>query len=211
MAVSLSRDRDGALVDVMLSEHRDLAAARAFLAGSNGTPVLVRTSGQTKNIRLPLGRPPGGVLSGRNPVIVFRDLARSCPRANIIACDIDVLPAERGQMGEEVMWDLLELAQRGNGALKVSSVPKDDCGDEEVQAGGADAAGSRRLRSRISPSLWMNTARAEAVAVNSPLLSSRLAPRRSSGSSSQLSVNKVRSSRCPQFAQGRGDAILARV
>jgi hypothetical protein len=40
-------------------------------------------------------------------------------------------------MGEEVMWDLLELAQRDNGALKVSSVPKDDCGDEEVQAGGA--------------------------------------------------------------------------
>src|SRR5215472_19087691 len=50
------------------------------------------------------------------------------------------------------------------------------------------------VRSLISPSRWMKTARARLLR-DSPLLSSRLAPRRSSGSSSQLSVASVRSSR----------------
>ena len=45
-----------------------------------------------------------------------------------------MLPAERGQVGEELVRDLVDLAQGGNGARKASGIPKDDCGDKEVQA-----------------------------------------------------------------------------
>ena len=48
-----------------------------------------------------------------------------------------MLPAERGQVGEQVVGNLLDLAQGGNGALEISRVPQDDGGDEEVEAGSA--------------------------------------------------------------------------
>src|SRR6201989_1058462 len=56
-------DRDGALVDVMLSEHRDLAAAKAFFRSAKTvtgvTPVRVTTDGHDaypRAIQIELGR-----------------------------------------------------------------------------------------------------------------------------------------------------------
>ena len=45
-----------------------------------------------------------------------------------------MLLAERGKVSEELVRDILGLAESGNGALKVARIPQDDCGDEEVQA-----------------------------------------------------------------------------
>jgi hypothetical protein len=45
-----------------------------------------------------------------------------------------MLPAERGEVGEEPVWNLLDLAQGGNGAIEIARVPQDDRGDQEVQA-----------------------------------------------------------------------------
>ena len=38
-------------------------------------------------------------------------------------------------MGQETVGDIFGLAEGGNGALQVSGVPQDDCGDDEVEAG----------------------------------------------------------------------------
>jgi hypothetical protein len=45
-----------------------------------------------------------------------------------------MLPAERGEVSEQLVRNILGLAQSGNGALEVPRVPQDNCGDEEVQA-----------------------------------------------------------------------------
>src|SRR5437868_4285583 len=45
-----------------------------------------------------------------------------------------MLPAERGEVSEWLVRNILGLAQSGNGALEIPRVPQDDCGDEEVQA-----------------------------------------------------------------------------
>ena len=47
-----------------------------------------------------------------------------------------MLPAQR-QVSQQMIGDVLRLTQGGDGALEVSRVPKDDRGDEEVEAGGA--------------------------------------------------------------------------
>ena len=47
-----------------------------------------------------------------------------------------MLPAQRGQVNKQIIGDVLRLTQRGDGALEVSRVPKDDRGDKEVEAGG---------------------------------------------------------------------------
>ena len=48
-----------------------------------------------------------------------------------------MLPAQRGQVSQQMVGDVFGLAQGGDGALEVSGVPEDDRGDEEVEAGGA--------------------------------------------------------------------------
>ena len=45
-----------------------------------------------------------------------------------------MLPAQRGQVSQQMIGDVLRLTQRGDGALEVSRIPKDDRGDEEVEA-----------------------------------------------------------------------------
>ena len=45
-----------------------------------------------------------------------------------------MLPAERGEVSEKPVRNLLGLAQSGNSAIEVSRVPQDDRGDQEVQA-----------------------------------------------------------------------------
>ena len=37
-----------------------------------------------------------------------------------------MLPAERGEVSEELVRDILGLVQSGNGALKVARIPQDD-------------------------------------------------------------------------------------
>ena len=46
-----------------------------------------------------------------------------------------MLPAKRGEMGEQVVRHILDLAQSGDGPLEIPCVPEDDRGDDEVQAG----------------------------------------------------------------------------
>jgi hypothetical protein len=42
--------------------------------------------------------------------------------------------AERGEVSEEAVRDLLGPAEIGDGVLKVARIPQDDCGDLDVQA-----------------------------------------------------------------------------
>ena len=46
-----------------------------------------------------------------------------------------MLPAERGEMSQQAIRNILDLAKGDHGALEVSGVPKDDRGDEQVEAG----------------------------------------------------------------------------
>ena len=48
-----------------------------------------------------------------------------------------MFPAQWGEMGEEAVWNLFDLAQGGDSALKIPRVPKNDRGDDKVQSGGA--------------------------------------------------------------------------
>ena len=84
------------------------------------------------NIRLPLVGCRIRFPERSQSVTVFRDLLQGGPY--IITREIDVFPAEWGQVGEELVGDVLDLAQSGNGALKVSGIPEDNRGDEEVEA-----------------------------------------------------------------------------
>ena len=45
-----------------------------------------------------------------------------------------MLPAERREVGEEPVRNLLDLPQCGHGAIEIARVPQDDRGDQEVQA-----------------------------------------------------------------------------
>src|ERR1700756_2895010 len=45
-----------------------------------------------------------------------------------------MLPAQRRQMRQEVIGDILRLAQGCHRSFEVSGVPQDDRGDDEVQA-----------------------------------------------------------------------------
>ena len=44
---------------------------------------------------------------------------------------------QRGEMGEEAVRNVFDLAQSGDGALEIPRVPENDRGDDEVQSGGA--------------------------------------------------------------------------
>jgi hypothetical protein len=48
-----------------------------------------------------------------------------------------MFPAQWGEMGEEAVWNLFDLAQGGNGALEIPRVPKNDRCDDKGQSGGA--------------------------------------------------------------------------
>jgi hypothetical protein len=40
-------------------------------------------------------------------------------------------------MDEDVVGNIFDLAQGGDGAVQITGIPQDDRGDDEVQAGGA--------------------------------------------------------------------------
>src|SRR4051812_8638974 len=67
--------------------------------------------------------------------MIFRGCLLGAP--DVVPGQVHMLPAERGEVGEEPVWNLLDLAQGGNGAIEISRVPQDDRGDQEVQAGSA--------------------------------------------------------------------------
>jgi hypothetical protein len=56
--------------------------------------------------------------------MVFRHLVGGRP--DVIAGEIDVLPAERRQVEEKVIGNILRLAQSSNRAIKVAGVPQGD-------------------------------------------------------------------------------------
>jgi hypothetical protein len=63
--------------------------------------------------------------------MVFR--GRSLGAPDVVPGEIHMLPAERGEVSEQLVWNIVGLAQSGNGALEVPRVPQDDCGDEEIR------------------------------------------------------------------------------
>ena len=48
-----------------------------------------------------------------------------------------MFPAERGEVGQQMIWYVLGLAQRGDGAFEIACVPQDNGGDDQVEAGRA--------------------------------------------------------------------------
>ena len=53
---------------------------------------------------------------------------------NVITIEGDVLPAERSDMGKQIVADNLTLgAQFGNSAPKINGVPEDDSRDGEIE------------------------------------------------------------------------------
>ena len=54
---------------------------------------------------------------------------------NVITIEGDVLPAERSDMGKQIVADNLTLgAQFGNSAPEINGVPEDDSRDGEIEA-----------------------------------------------------------------------------
>jgi hypothetical protein len=51
---------------------------------------------------------------------------------DVIASEIHVLPAQGGKVLQELVGDVLKVAQRGDRAPKVSGVPEDNRGDEKI-------------------------------------------------------------------------------
>ena len=59
---------------------------------------------------------------------------------DVVAIEDDVLPAERGNVGEQLIGRSFGLgAKLGDGVVEVDGVPEDDGGDREVEAGGTVA------------------------------------------------------------------------
>ena len=53
--------------------------------------------------------------------MVFRHLF--CGGPDIIPGQVDVLPAERGQVSQQMIGDILDLTQSGHGTLQIPRVP----------------------------------------------------------------------------------------
>ena len=56
---------------------------------------------------------------------------------DVVASQVHMLPTERREMGKQMVWDILCSAEGGDGAFQIPRIPQDDCGDEQVEAGGA--------------------------------------------------------------------------
>ena len=67
--------------------------------------------------------------------MVFRHGLLHAP--DVVAGQVDVLPAKRREMGQQMVRRVFDLAENGDGAFQVSRVPKNDGRDEEVEARGA--------------------------------------------------------------------------
>jgi len=67
--------------------------------------------------------------------MVFRRILPRDP--DVVAGEVDVLPAQRREMRQEMLGDIFRLTQGRDRSFEVSGVPQDDRGDDEVQAGSA--------------------------------------------------------------------------
>jgi hypothetical protein len=56
---------------------------------------------------------------------------------DIVAGEVHMFPAERGQVGQLRIADVFEPAQNIGGAFEVPGVPENDRRDDEIEAGGA--------------------------------------------------------------------------
>ena len=82
-----------------------------------------------------LGGKLGRASQRSQSVSVFRHAALGAP--DVVAGQVDVLPTERRQVSQQMVGHILGPSKGCDGALEVSRVPQDDCGDEQVEAGGA--------------------------------------------------------------------------
>ncbi len=67
--------------------------------------------------------------------MVFRRFTRGRP--DVVAGEIDVLPAERREVGEKVIGNMFGLAQGSDRTVQVAGIPQGDSRDEQVEAGSA--------------------------------------------------------------------------
>jgi hypothetical protein len=65
--------------------------------------------------------------------MVFRHMF--CGDPDVIFGQVDVLPAKRRQMGQQMIGDILLLAHGCDGAFQIPRVSQDDGGDEKIEAG----------------------------------------------------------------------------
>ena len=68
---------------------------------------------------------------------VFRHALFGAP--DVVASEIHMFPAQRGQVSEQGIRDVFDLSHNLDGAFEISGVPKDDRRDDEVETGGAIA------------------------------------------------------------------------
>ena len=66
-------------------------------------------------------------------VSVFRQTDAGAP--DVIAGQFDVLPTQRGKMGDEIIGDVLGLAHGFDGVGEIAGVREDDGGDDQVETG----------------------------------------------------------------------------
>jgi hypothetical protein len=71
-------------------------------------------------------------LPGPQFIIVFRRLSQGDP--DVVARQVDVFPAQRREMRQEMLGDIFRLPQGCDRSFEVSGVPQDDRGDDEIQA-----------------------------------------------------------------------------
>jgi hypothetical protein len=84
----------------------------------------------------------GGARISQRP----KSLLERLGRPDVVAIEADVLPAERGNVGEQLVGQSFGLgAKLGNGVAEVDGVPEGDGGDREVEAGGTVALWHERI------------------------------------------------------------------
>lgn len=72
--------------------------------------------------------------------------------SDVVAGQADVLPAERSYVAEDVVAGGAPFALRGgDSVLKVAGVPRDDGGDEQVEAIAPHPEGGRKIGGVTSP------------------------------------------------------------
>jgi hypothetical protein len=111
-------------------------------------------------------------------------------------------------VGQQVIRHILDFPQGGHGAFEVAGVPKDDCGDEQIEAGRAVLLVLVGAVSDFTQAMEEDGTR-QAVAGLS--LVEFLA-----GGAAQFGIfdpvqGEERALQAPQLAQCRGDAVLPRI
>ena len=128
-------------------------------AGPRTSPC--RFPAALENIRVEGRRDIHGSFAGGGEIL--RLSVSRCPtvgaRPAVLPGQVDVLPAERRDMGQEFVRDLEPgLAPREDGVAELQRVPVDDDRGQQVEAGDSECCPSP-VRSRSSPRWWKLMAR----------------------------------------------------